>query len=110
MVKNYIPNAGDIVWIDFNPTRGHEQSKSRPALILSATVYNKKTGMAILCPITSVAKGYPFEVTLKSKKIEGVVLADQVRALDWKERGVKFCTKAKDSELNEVREKSALLI
>jgi len=109
MVNKYIPAAGDIVWIDFNPTKGHEQAKLRPALVLSPDIYNKKTGMAVMCPITSQVKSYPFEVLLKNKKIIGTVLVDQIRSLDWKARGVKYC-KASAVVLSEVREKLSALI
>ena len=85
MVKtNYIPERGDIVWLDFNPQIGHEQMGKRPALVISPFDYNAKVGLAIFCPITSQKKGYPFEVNIKNKKIDGVVLSDQIKSLDWK--------------------------
>jgi mRNA interferase MazF len=108
--KKYIPAAGDIVWIDFSPTKGHEQAKLRPALVLSAEVYNKKTSMAVMCPITSQIKSYPFEVVLKHKKITGAVLVDQIRSLDWQERRVTYCAKAPDSVRMEVQEKLSALL
>lgn len=103
MVKNvYVPNRGDVVWVDFNPTRGHEQSKVRPALVLSPKAYNKKTGLLIACPITSQVKGYAFEVAVQEKKIVGVVLTDQVRSLDWRERRVAFIQKCSHATLESV--------
>lgn len=70
---NYIPKRGDIVWIEFSPQIGHEQSGFRPALIISGEIYNRKTGLCLAMPITSKIKGYPFEVNLKTKKVEGVI-------------------------------------
>lgn len=83
----------DIVWIDFNPTRGHEQAHVRPALILSPKEYNRKTSLVILCPITSHEKGYPFEVAVRGKKVDGVVLSDHIRSVDWRVRNVTFIEK-----------------
>ena len=108
--KNYIPNRGDLVWVDFNPVRGHEQSKVRPALVLSPKVYNKKTNLFIVCAITSKVKDYPFEVSIDEKKVEGVVLVDQVRTLDWTQRKVKFIQKAPVQTVIKVAEKLTLLI
>jgi mRNA interferase MazF len=108
--KYYVPDRGDLVWIDLNPTKGREQTKTRPALVISPKIYNQKTDMAIMCPITSVQKGYPFEVVVKEKKISGVILADQVRSLDWKVRKTRFITKAKSNILQEVQTKLLLLI
>jgi len=83
----YIPQRGDIVWISLTPQAGHEQAGRRPALVLSPGAYNGKVGLAILCPITSQVKGYPFEVPVPAGlPIGGVVLADQVKSLDWRAR------------------------
>lgn len=85
----YVPDRGDVVWIDFNPTKGHEQAGHRPALVLSPRSYNDIWGLFVCCPITSKVKGYPFEVpVLGSPDIAGVVLADQVKNLDWRVRHV----------------------
>ncbi|MCR4347324.1 MAG: endoribonuclease MazF [Sulfuricaulis sp.] len=85
----YVPDRGDVVWIDFNPTKGHEQAGHRPALVLSPRSYNDIWGLFVCCPITSKVKGYPFEVpVLGSPDIAGVVLADQVKNLDWRARRV----------------------
>ena len=84
-MPSYIPDRGDVVWLTFNPQAGHEQAGRRPALILSPAAYNGKVGLALLCPITSQRKGYPFEVTIpENLPVSGVVLSDQVKSLDWK--------------------------
>src|SRR3989339_911090 len=99
MVKErlYTPDRGDVVWVDLNPAQGHEQKNVRPALVLSPRAYNKKTGLVLVVPITSQQKGYPFEVLLKGKKVKGVVLADQLRTLDWRVRKVRYIERATDS-------------
>ena len=85
---SWIPERGDVVWITMDPTVGHEQSGRRPALVLSPAAYNGKVGLAILCPLTSQVKGYPFEVQVpEGLPVEGVVLADQAKSLDWRARG-----------------------
>jgi mRNA interferase MazF len=82
-----IPDRGDVVWITMNPQAGHEQAGRRPALVLSPAAYNGKVGLAILCPITSEVKGYPFEVSLPAGlPVEGVILSDQAKSLDWRAR------------------------
>ena len=82
-----VPDRGDVVWVSMNPQAGHEQAGRRPAVVLSPARYNGKVGLAILCPITSQVKGYPFEVRLpKGLPVEGVILADQAKSLDWKAR------------------------
>ncbi len=108
--KSYVPDRGDLVWVDLKPTRGHEQSEVRPALVLSPKAYNKKTNLIIACPITSQAKGYPFEVLVDEKKVKGVVLADQIKTLDWQQRNVRFIQKSPSSTLASVIEKISLLI
>jgi mRNA interferase MazF len=83
----YIPERGDVVWITLNPQAGHEQAGRRPAVILSPGAYNEKVGLALLCPITRQVKGYPFEVLIpEGLEVSGVILADQVKSLDWKAR------------------------
>lgn len=111
MPVNYIPERGDIVWLNFTPQAGHEQKGKRPAVVLSPKIYNEKTGLALFCPITSVKKKYPFEIELSSNtKITGVILADQVKSLDWKSRNVKFIDKIKPALVNELIEKLSILI
>ena len=108
--KSYIPDRGDLVWVDFNPTKGKEQAKVRPAIVVSPKAYNQKVGLAIACPITSVSKNYPFEVVVSDKKISGVILSDHVRSLDWQARNMQFITKAKSKVITEVQNKLLLLI
>jgi mRNA interferase MazF len=114
MVKNqrtYVPERGDIVWLQFDPQTGHEQAGRRPALIISPQLYNKKVGLALMCPVTSKAKGYPFEVELPEKlKVSGVILADQVKSLDWQARGAEFACKAPSDIVYEVIAKLQTLI
>ena len=90
MVRNptaFVPAQGDAVWITLNPQAGHEQAGRRPAVVLSPRAYNGKVGLALLCPITSQVKGYPFEVVLpEGLEISGAVLSDQVKCLDWRAR------------------------
>ena len=87
MAQAYAPQRGDVVWITLNPQAGHEQAGRRPAVVLSPLAYNQKVGLAIFCPITSQQKGYPFEVKIPDGlPVTGVVLADQVKSLDWRAR------------------------
>lgn len=89
-MARYIPDRGDIIWLSFNPQAGHEQSGHRPGVVLSPKIYNRQAGLALICPITSQVKGYPFEVKLpEGLPVEGVVLADQVRSLDWLARNAR---------------------
>jgi mRNA interferase MazF len=106
----YVPDRGDLVWLQFNPQSGHEHAGRRPALTLSPKAYNQKVGLGIFCPVTSQEKGYPFEVKVSEKKIEGVVLADQVKSLDWKKREAEFITKAPEIVVDEVTELLKTLI
>jgi mRNA interferase MazF len=87
VVKRYVPQRGDVVWLNFTPQAGHEQAGHRPALVLSPAAYNGKTGLLLCCPITSQVKGYPFEVPLGPETgARGVILSDQVKSLDWRAR------------------------
>ncbi len=109
--KPYIPDKGDIVWLNFNPQSGHEQSGKWPALVLSPQIYNEKTGLAIVCPITSQVKGYPFEVKIPDNlNINGVVLSDQVKNLDWKARKAEFIGKLPKTAFAEALNKLNVLI
>ena len=108
--KQYIPNRMDIIWIDFNPTRGHEQLKIRPALVLSEQAYNKKTNLAVVCPITAQVKGFNFEVPINELQVNGVILSDHVRSLDWSTRNVRFIQKASRHVFTEVEEKLSTLL
>ncbi len=99
----YVPDRGHVVWLHFNPQVGHEQAGHRPALVLSPATYNGKTGLALFCPVTNQVKGYPFEVTIADvPSISGVALADQVKNLDWRARGVKFAGMVNETVLAEV--------
>jgi mRNA interferase MazF len=107
----YVPDSGDIVWITFNPQAGHEQAGHRPALVLSPAAYNGKVSLAILCPITSQIKGYPFEVVIPDGlEISGAILSDQVKSLDWKARKAEFSCKLPSSAFNEVVQKLSALV
>lgn len=108
--KAYIPDRGDIIWLTLDPTKGHEQKGRRPVLIISPRKYNAMTNMSLACPITSTVKDYPFEVVIKSPKINGVVISDQVRALAWKDRKADFVAKIPKDALDEVIKKIKLLI
>jgi mRNA interferase MazF len=102
----YSPQRGDIVWLSFSPQAGHEQAGRRPGLVLSPLKYNTKVGLMLACPITSRAKGYPFEVDLPAGSgVSGVILSDQVRSLDWKERNAEYAGKVNPEVLDEVRGK-----
>ncbi len=102
MVKKYTPEKGDIVWLDFDPQAGHEQRGHRPAIVLTGHEYNKKTELALFCPITSKSKDYVFEVPVNHDEVSGYILSDQVKSLSWEKRDAKFITKASDAELQTV--------
>jgi mRNA interferase MazF len=110
MVVKWVPDRGDVVWVDLNPTRGHEQRGKRPALVLSPKIFNDKAGLILACPITSQRKGYPFEVDITAGVIQGVVLADQIRALDWVRRKAKKIKKAFPSVVTDVQQKLKALL
>ena len=87
MSQVYVPERGDVVWLEFNPQAGHEQAGRRPALVVSPRSYNQKVGLALFCPITSQVKGYPFEVVLpETNEVSGAILSDQIKSLDWRVR------------------------
>lgn len=102
MVISYIPERGDILWISFTPKAGKDQAGHQPAIVLSHKEYNKRIGLAILCPVTTKVKGYPFEIKIDFKEIKGVILADHVKNLDWKERKATLIEKAPDNIVDEV--------
>jgi mRNA interferase MazF len=111
VAHSYVPDAGDLVWITFDPQAGHEQRGRRPALILSPRAYNTRARLAVACPITSHTKGYPFEVALPADgKVTGVVLSDHVKSLDWSARRVEFAEAAPADVLADVREKLRALL
>ena len=109
MPKTYVPDVGDIVWLQFTPQAGHEQAGHRPALVLSPASYNAKTSLMLCCPLTTRAKNYPFEVAL-GDATGGVVLSDQVKSLDWRSRRAKRKGRVSADVLAEVRAKVHALI
>ncbi len=106
----YVPDRGEIVWLQFNPQSGHEQAGHRPALVISPREYNRRVGLALFCPITSKSKGYPFEVSVMAGSVQGVVLADQIKSLDWQARNAKPAGRVPDNVIDEVRGKLHTLI
>ena len=111
MEKEYIPQRGDLIWIDMQPQAGHEQSGRRPAIVLSPENYNDKVGLALLCPITNQVKGYPFEVILpEGLKVTGVILSDQLKCLDWKIRKATFIDSVPAHTIEEVLKKVITLL
>lgn len=107
----YVPERGDIVWLTFTPQAGYEQAGRRPALVLSPRAYNGKVGLAIFCPITSQIKGYPFEVAIpQGLTVNGVILSDQVKSLDWKARNAEFVCKLPESSLTTVMKRLGMLV
>lgn len=108
--KLYIPDRGDIVWINMSPQKGREQANKRPAVVLSPKIYNSKANLALMCPITSKIKGYPFEVIYSNKKIKGAVLCDQIRSLDWQARRASFIERTKPEILFQIQEKLLTLL
>src|SRR5512135_478634 len=110
MARRFVPEAGDIVWLEFSPQAGHEQTGYCPALVLSPAAYNSKTGTMLCCPMTTQIKGYPFEVIIHAEGVSGAVLSDQVKNLDWKARKATPKGKATIEELEEVRGKIAALL
>lgn len=108
----YVPEAGDLVWINFDPQAGREQAGRRPALVLSPASYNGKSGLALACPITSQIKGYPFEVVLPKNAtgIQGAILADHVKSLDWQSRRTERAGRASPAVIAKVRERLFTLL
>ena len=103
MVALYVPDAGDIVWLDFDPQAGREQGRRRPALVLTDRSYNSASGLVVVCPLTSKRKPYPFSLPVVVDKVEGAVLVDHLKSVDWKVRAVKFHSKADPALLSRVR-------
>lgn len=100
MVKKYIPNQGDLVYLDFNPTKGHEQKGFRPAIVISNNIFNINTKMVIVCPISSNTKEFPTHYNLEnSKKIKGSVFCEHIRSVDYETRNLKFVEKASENDL-----------
>lgn len=111
MARRYVPDRGDLIWFQFNPQSGHEQSGIRPALVISPKSYNSKVGLALFCPITKKVKGYPFEVGIpKDQKASGTILSDQIKSLDWRVRKAKKIERVPDEVIQEVLGKIESLI
>src|SRR5437588_7582130 len=107
----YVPRRGDVIRLDFNPQKGHEQAGRRPALVLSPTEYNRAVGLAVVCPITNQKKGYPWEVEIPyGPYVSGAVLADQMKSLDWRERKAEFMCTPVAGILEDVVEKAFALL
>ena len=112
MVKRpYVPRRGDIIWVNMTPQAGREQAGRRPAVVLTPEKYNGRVGLAIVCPITSKVKGFPFEVVIPPMlKIEGAVLADHVRSIDWQARDAEYVSALPEETMNEVTNRILLLL
>ncbi len=109
-MSRYVPDSGDLVWLNFTPQAGHEQRGHRPALCVSPKAYNKLTGLALFCPITSKVKGYPFEEPVRGGKISGVVLCDHVKSLDFNARKVSYEASVPQVALDDICDKIKVLI
>jgi len=109
VIQRYVPEAGDIVWLHFDPQAGHEQTGHRPALVMSPSSYNSKTGLMLCCPMTTQIKGYPFEVLIAGER-PSAVLSDQIKSLDWVSRKASHKGKVTPDELAQVRLKASALI
>ncbi len=109
--RAYVPRRGDVIWLSFDPQAGREQAGRRPAVVLSPAAYNGRVGLALLCPVTSQIKGYPFEVPLPSDlRVRGVVLADQVKNLDWRVRRAELLDTLPSETTAEILAKLSLLL
>ena len=109
--RRFVPGRGDLVWLSVDPPSGHEQHGRRPALVLSPVAYNRRVGLALVCPVTSRSKGYPFEVALpQDLPVAGVVLADHMRSVDWRSRRAEWiCALPDDVTLDALERLGALL-
>jgi mRNA interferase MazF len=110
MVGEYVPRAGDLIWLDFDPQAGREQAKRRPALVLTDRNYNQASGLVIVCPLTSRRKPYPFALPIVIDKIEGAILVDHLKSVDWKVRNAAFHSKAGPDLLAKVRAYVGVLV
>lgn len=110
MVTRFIPERGDVIWLSFGKAKGHEQSGRRPALVLSSSAYHTASGLAVVCPITSVVKPYPFRVLFRGWHVRGVIIADQVQSVAWKERYARYIESVDEQTLLEVIRKIVTLI
>jgi mRNA interferase MazF len=110
MVSAYVPDAGDIVMLDFDPQAGREQAKRRPALVLTDQRYNRASGLAVVCPLTSKRKPYPFALPANLDDVEGAILVDQLKSMDWAMRKARFHSKAAPALLTKVRQYIGVLL
>lgn len=109
--QEYVPRRGDVVWITVNPQAGHEQAGRRPAVVLSPATYNAKVGLALLCPVTTQVKGYPFEVVIPGGlPVGGAILSDQIKSLDWQARRAEFICELPNDAVTEVLQKVGVLL
>lgn len=107
----YIPDSGDVVWLEFDPQAGHEQSGTRSALVISPAKYNELTGLMLCCPVTNQIKGYPFEVAIKNNpSVTGVILSDQIKNLEWQARNATYKGEIAADEMREVKGKIRALL
>ena len=110
-MASFAPDSGDLIWLTFDPQAGHEQAGRRPALVLSPKIYNQKSGLALVCPVTNQAKGYPFEVPIPDGcGVKGIILADHLKSLDWKARLAEKAGRIPLATLNEVLARLAPLL
>jgi mRNA interferase MazF len=110
MVARYVPEAGDVAWLDFDPQAGREQGRRRPALVLTDKTYNRASGLVIVCPLTSKRKPYPFALPVVIDRVEGAVLVDHIKSLDWEARKAAFHSKADPVLLSKVRSYIGVLL
>ena len=106
----YVPESGDVVWLQFNPQAGHEQAGHRPALVISPASYNSRVGLAICCPLTTALKGYPFEVQVEMDGVPAAILSDQVKSLDWRARQARLKSTVSPEVMAHVRAKLNALL
>ena len=110
MPRAYVPDTGEVVWLEFDPQAGHEQAGHRPALVISPASYNGKTGLMVCCPMSTKIKGHPFEVVTQVDGMDCAVLSDQVKSLDWKVRQAIKKDSASDTVMREVKAKIRALL
>src|SRR6266850_6275104 len=110
MVTGYVPEAGDIITLDFDPQAGREQAKRRPALVLTDQRYNRASGLAVVCPLTSKRKPYPFALPITLDTVEGAVLVDQLKSMDWAGRKTEFHSQADSGLVTKVRQYISVLL
>jgi len=108
--RGYVPDAGEVVWLEFDPQAGHEQAGHRPALVISPVGYNRRSGLMVCCPVTTRIKGHPFEVVVRISGVDSAVLSDQVKSLDWRARRARKKEVVSDDVMIEVRARIKALL